>query len=248
MKKIIFVVFACTTGTLIAGAQTEKGNMFVGAGIGNTSYSSQGDNYSYSDGNSRQTDIKINKIVLNPTMGWFVTNHLIAGANVGLNYTHNKNNTNITEAPASTSNKVTNTFTVDAGPFLRYYFFNGQPSNTLLFVQADGSIGAGSGSSSGSGTTANYTYTSTGKVSNVFTYDGGASVGITHFIQKNVGLDIAAGYLYTHQKSSNTDVNDRTMNAGGKTTINNNYDLASHVSGITLSAGFHWFLQGKNHG
>src|SRR5436309_10709585 len=103
MKKIIFAACLCIATTSLVNAQTQKGNLFVGASIGNTSYSSATDNYSYSDGNFRNTDIKINRIGLSPRLGVFVTDHFIVGGSFGLNYIHNKTNDDITENSLQTS-------------------------------------------------------------------------------------------------------------------------------------------------
>lgn len=247
MKNIIFSALLCAASTSLVHAQTAKGNLFAGTSVGTTGYSSATSNYDYIDGNNRTTDTKTYSLSANPTLGVFVSDHLIVGGILGLNYRHVKANTDITENAPSNSNSTTNTFTVDLGPFVRYYFFQNTPSNTLFYLQGQGTVGLGSGNSSGSGANNNISYTSSGKVSNVFTYTGGGSIGITHFIQKSIGLDLGVGYGYTHEKSTNVSNEYRTANVGGtKTTVTNNYDLSTSTNGITLSAGFHWFIHGKN--
>jgi hypothetical protein len=247
MKKIIVMALVCAASASFVRAQTEKGNMFVGATVGDLSYASQTSDFSFSDGRLRTADQKLTSLEFNPTLGWFVTNHLVFGGGITLKYDHNTVNNTVTGkqiTPTLTSNTA-NDFTLNVGPFLRYYFFNGQPSSTLFFIQGYGNVGVGSGTSSGSGSSPSSSYTSSGKVSNIFSYDAGGSIGITHFIEKNVGLDVAVGYGYVHEKSTNTEQTITTATGGGTTTTNNNYDLARHLNGVSFSAGFHWFLHNK---
>jgi len=251
MKNTILTLLVCALSTCFANAQIAKGDLFWGASVGSTSYSSATSNFSYIDGNGRLTNSKNYGLVLNPMLGVFVTDHLIVGGLLGLNYSHNNTNSSATEGGVSTSVSTTNNFTIDAGPFLRYYFFDRLPARNLLYLQGQGTIGAGSGNSSGSGSNINSTYTSSGTVKGIFTYTGGASIGVTHFIGRDhgLGLDVSLGYLYSHLKSTNADDTYRTITStGNKTTAASNYDLATHTNGVTLSVGFHWFINAKNKG
>ncbi len=249
MKNIIFSALLCAAGTTLVHAQTGKGNLFAGASIGSAAYSSASNNYDYIDGNNKTTDSKTYAISGSPSLGVFVNDHLIIGGVFGLNYKHLKNEENTTETAILNSKTATNTFTVDLGPFVRYYFFQNNPSSTLLYLQAQATAGTGSGNTAGSGTSNSIAYTSSGKVSNIFTYTGGGSIGVTHFFQKTVGLDLGIGYGYAHEKSTNVNNQYKTASSGGaKTTVTNDYDLNTSTNGLTLSAGFHWFIPGKNKG
>ncbi len=249
MRNLIPLLIVCTLSTSFVHAQIKKGYLFWGASIGATTYSSVTNDYSYIDGHNRTTNTKTFGLILNPSLGVFVTDHLILGGLLGLNYSHNKINTNATEGGVSASVTTSVNYTINAGPFLRYYFSERLLSKNLLYLQAQGTVGTGNGNSSGSGFNSYSTYILSGTVNSIFTYTGGGSIGVTHFISRDhiLGLDISFGYLHSYVKSTN--VNDTyiiTSATGNKTTAANNYGLATHTDGFTLGVGFHWFINAKN--
>ncbi len=242
MKKIIIAALVCAASVTVVKAQTEKGNLFMGSTIGYTEYSSQNQNLAYPDGNFENTNTKFSGILLQPEFGVFVSDHLVFGGNLNLDYRHFNRILNKTETSTVNSSTITNTTTVTIGPFLRYYFFGSQPASTLFYIQAGANAGTGGGNTSGTGSNPSVNYTVSGTVNQMFVWGGAGSIGVTHFISKDIGLDIALGYLYDHEKSNNVNTTDNTATSGSKSTSSNNYELASHTNGVTLSAGFHWFL------
>ena len=243
MKKIILVALTCTAFILKTTAQVSKGTIFLGTSIGSTTYSQATNDYSYPDGGSKTTTPDIYSLSLSPQAGVFVTNHVILGGTLGVSYSHNKTNTSNTETSASSSTSMTQTATFNLGPFMRYYFYETAPRKTMLYMQVQGTVGLGGGSSSGSGTTTTTTYTSSGTVTNIFTWTGGASVGVTHFVQHNIGLDFALGYSHSYENSNNTNSTLTTTTSNGKQTAKpNDYTLATNTDGFTVSLGFHWFI------
>ncbi len=243
MKNIILVAFFCAVSPCLFAQQLSKGTLFVGSSIGNTNYNSITNNYNYIDSGLRKTTNHNFGIGLSPQVGVFVTNHLIVGGSFGLDYTHSKQDIQSTEGNLISNDTKRNTFTINAGPFARYYFFGTTPGSTLFFTQLDARVGTGSGNSSGSGDNQANTFTSTGKISKIFSWNAGGSIGVTHFTQKNIGLDIYAGYNYGHDKSHNvTATNYASKSGAGNTVTTSDYDLTAHNNNIMFGAGFHWFL------
>src|SRR5689334_2216056 len=90
MKSIILVAIFCAVSSCLLAQQLSKGTLFVGSSIGSTNYNSITNNYDYVDSGLRKTINHNFGIGLTPQMGVFVTNHLVVGGNLGLDYTHNK--------------------------------------------------------------------------------------------------------------------------------------------------------------
>lgn len=250
MKSIILLAVVSIALTSTVKAQTSKGNLFLGTGIGSTVFTSTTADYSYIDGGARKNSSHIYGINAGPQVGVFVSNHLILGGTLGFNFTTNKTDGNTTETNQSTTTLTTNNYTVNLGPLMRYYIFNATPAKTLFYLQAQATIGTGYGNSTGSGNAnTTTTYTSDNKINSIFSWTTGTSVGITHFIRKNIGLDFSIGYNHISNKS--TYVNDTyTTNNLTKvvTTKTNNYDLTTGNNNIGISAGFHFFIDRKPKG
>lgn len=239
MKKIFLAIAICTAAFTGAKAQLTKGNMFVGADLGTTSYSFGTQSFNYSSAGSIQNDNnKTYSLDFAPSMGVFLTNHLVFGGTLDLSYSHISDNiTNTNSTLVSNESKSDNT-TVTLGPFLRYYFFDSTPSKTVFYIQASGLAGSGSGSSSGSDEASSESpgqYSS--NISNEFVIQGSGSLGITHFISKDIGLDLAIGYTYDYEHYTDTyNTNPTTPGSSGS------YKASIPKNGIGINAGFHFFL------
>ena len=112
-------------------------------------------------------------------------------------------------------------------------------------MQLNGAVGTGSGSTTGDSYTETSTGNTNGKVSDILTWNAGASIGLTHFFYKRIGMDFALGYNYSHVH--NYDINNTystNKTSGTVTTGANNYTLNTATNGATLGLGFHWFLKG----
>jgi hypothetical protein len=242
MKRIIFPAVLCVVSSGLF-AQLSKGTLFVGSTIGTANYNSVTNDHDYIDSGFRKTINHNFGIGLSPQMGVFVNSHLVVGGSLGFDYAHNKQNIESTEGNVDYRDTRKNTFTINAGPFARYYVFKASPGSTLFFTQLDARVGTGSGNSSGNGDNTNNTFTSSAKISKIFNWNAGGSIGITHFIQKSVGLDAFAGYSYNHNKSYNTATTDYTSKADGENSSRTiGYDLTTHTNNIVLGVGFHWFF------
>lgn len=250
MKKSFLITICGIACTSMAAAQISKGTIMLGPTVGSTSYSSATDNLDYSTGTNtnRNTSTKTFGLSLGPQAGVFLTNHFVLGGMLGYNITSRK--TDVTtnssvHAPVTANTKTTN-YTLNIGPFMRYYFYNKLAKN-LFYLQASGTAGTGNGTSSGNGINVNSTYVSDGKVSHIFTWNAGGGIGLTHFFTNSVGMDIGLGYGYTSTSDKNTS-NTLTTNKTTDNTIStdNNYKETVKTNGITLGVGFHWFLNCKH--
>lgn len=244
MKKIFITAILYMGCTILAKAQLQKGNLFVGSSFGAASYNSIDNTSDFSDGNTNQQHQKNFNLNIDPTYGVFLTDHFILAGVFTLDYNHDRtDNVNLEPAVANSTSTVASTqFSI--GPLVRYYFFNAKPGNNLFYLQAQAAVGTGSGTSSGYGSSATSSYVSAGKLSDMFLYRGGVAVGITHFVRKNLGLDISVGYNYTHQNYTNA-YNTATTNSATGVVKDPLYsaNVNSANNGIILSAGFHYFIR-----
>ena len=237
MKRIFLVLAICFTGLTSLKAQLAKGNLFVGSTIGSTAYNWGTNTYLYSAGNTQKLDSKQFAIDLTPSLGVFVTNHLVFGGSLDVGYSHNKSDVTNTDGSVVPTQTTINNSTYSIGPFLRYYFYNSTPSKTLLYVEGRATVGSGSGSTNElDSNTGNTTYTATDN--NVFLFTAAGSLGVTHFITKNIGLDVALGYSYDYEKYTT----DFTFDPNSGNTSSGSKKATLPQSGITLFAGFHFFL------
>jgi hypothetical protein len=246
MKKTILIFAGCLLAITSVKAQLAKGNLFIGTGLGTTTYNFGTYTYTYPDANVKTQDEKDYSLTLSPSIGVFLTDHLIFGGSLGLSYSNEKINETSTIDNYLVDNTTSNTTTATIGPFVRYYFFDAQPTKTVFYFQADAGVGFGGGSSTGSTlSTANTSATSSGNINGLFIFKAGGALGLTHFIQKNIGLDVSVGYTYDDE-SYNTTANTQSTTAGGVvSSASNSFKAKVPQNGIALSAGFHFFIPNK---
>jgi hypothetical protein len=246
MKKIILSLATCAIALTSVKAQMAKGNLFMGTVLGTTTYNFGTFTYNYSDANIKTEDQKHYSLSLRPSMGVFLTDHLIFGGTLALSYSHDQDNISNTTDNLLINNGTTNSTTFSVGPFVRYYFFDSQPAKTLFYLQAEAGVGTGGGSTTESTlNTANTSISSSGTTNGMFVFRGGGSLGLTHFIQKNIGLDIGVGYAYDYESYTSTLSTQTTPSSGAAATGSSSYKAKVPQNGITLSAGFHFFIDTK---
>jgi hypothetical protein len=246
MNKLITAAIAILTLSFSAAqAQFTRGTVMLGTSIGSTGYSSANSDYGYDVGTFRTTSTHNFTISGGQQMGIFLSPHLVIGATPSLAYTtsHVKTDIQNTNNTSTGSNATTNTFTISIGPYVRYYFAS-VPGNNWFYFQGNGSVGTGTGSNSGNSFTATSTSAINGKVSDIFTWNAGGSLGITHLFYKRIGLDLSVGYLHAHTHNYNVN-NTSTINktSGDLSASTNNYTLGTGTNSATLGFGFHWFME-----
>ena len=246
MKKATLASAACLVFSLGASAQFSKGTLMLGTTIGITGYSSANSDYDYNAGNTRSTGTQTFSLSVGPQIGVFLTQHLVFCATPSLSLSSSHVSTTNTSAAAIQTGSTTTTPTtaISIGPFLRDYFAM-VPGNNWFYAQINGSVGSGSGSSSGNSYTSTSTSSTNGKVSGIVNWNAGASLGLTHFFYKRIGLDVALGYLYSHAHSYNVNNTITTTKSSGDVAQSaSDYTLNTGTNGLTFSAGFHWFMKG----
>jgi hypothetical protein len=247
MKKVCFLMISASTFFVHqANAQFAKGTLMLGTTVGTAGYSSANSDYGYDVGTLKNTGTNTFTFSVGPQIGVFLSPHLVLGATPAFSINTSKatsttNNTNSTTSGTTTN---TTTLTVTLGPFMRYYI-NPGPTTNWFYFQINGAAGTGSGTTSGTSYTNTNNSTSDGKVGNIFTWNAGASVGLTHFFYRRIGMDVALGYSYSHVHNYDSNNNYSTNKTSGVTVpTTNNYTLNTATNGVTLGVGFHWFLKG----
>ncbi len=225
-------------------AQFQKGTLLLGTTIGTTGYSNANADYGYDLGSAKAISTDTYTFSVGPQIGVFLNARTVLGGNLSVNYSHGNSTTSNTSATdvVTDSKATTNTLTFSVGPFLRYYFSN-LASKNWFYGQITGAAGTGTGNSTGNGSTTTTSYTSSGKTNGIFNWNAGASVGMTHFFAKRIGMDFALGYTYNHQKSTSDNSTYTTNHSSDLvTSTTNNYGLTTITNGVTASVGFHFFL------
>jgi hypothetical protein len=247
MKKLILITLGgMMLFAMKANAQFAKGTIMLGTTIGSTGYSSANSDYGYDVGTLKNTGTNTFTFSVGPQVGVFLSPHLVFGATPAFSISTSHVNTTTTNTNNTTTGSTTSTTTttVSIGPFLRYYFA-GLSGNNWLYGQINGAVGSGSGTSSGNSYTATSTGNTNGKVSSILTWNTGASLGLTHFFYKRIGMDMALGYSYSHVHNYDTNNTYSTNKTSGNITAStNNYSLNTATNGVTFAVGFHWYLRG----
>jgi hypothetical protein len=247
MKKLFLLTMVIIALSVShARAQFARGTLMLGTTIGTTGYSSANSDYGYDVGTLKNTGTNTFTFSVGPQVGVFLSPHLVLGATPAfiISTSHVSSTTTNTNNTSSGSTTSTTTTTVSLGPYMRYYF-NPGPTSTWFYAQINGAAGTGSGTSSGNSYNNTTTGNTNGKVSNIFTWNAGASLGLTHFFYRRIGMDIALGYSYNHVHNYDTNNTYSTNKTSGNiVATTNNYNLNTATNGVTLGVGFHWFLKG----
>lgn len=240
------MIVACLLFSLYSKAQFSRGTIMLGTTIGSTGYSDANSNYSYDVGTLKSTGTNAFTFSAGPQIGIFLSPHLVFGAtpSISLSTSHVNTTTTNTNSSVTGSTTSTTTTTFSIGPYLRYYLL-GIPGNNWFYLQANGAVGSGTGTSSGNSYTTTALSNTSGKISRIFTWNTGASLGLTHLFYRRIGMDVALGYNYSHAQNYNVNNTFTTNKTSGTITAStNNYTLNTGTNGVTFAVGFHWFLKG----
>lgn len=244
IRSFLSITIVALFFTLSARAQFKPGILMIGTTVGSIGYSSANSDYGYDVGTAKTTGTNTFTFSAGPQIGVFLTPNLVFGGSLSYTLSHSTATTTNTSATnAITGSKTTtNTNTLSLGPLLRYYFA-GLKGNNWFYGQVNGAVGTGTGSSSGSSYTTTTTGNSTGKTNGIFNWNTGASLGMTHFFFKRIGMDFSIGYSYSHAHSDNNNITYTTKTSTSViTSATNNYSLNTGTSTITLGVGFHLFI------
>lgn len=194
MKKIFISLLALVLVSL--NGQTKKGDLIVGASIGNMRFSDNNSTTSYphlaTDYKSESNSFSFS---INPEIGWFLADNFAVGAMLymGISSSNSSSSNNMTTV---TSEGESSFFSLSAGPFARYYFGNNEKGKP--FAQASFEYGLYPGkskSSSSSGSSSETKYKPKGD------WIASASFGYEHFISEYVGVFAMVGVGYGKSKT-----------------------------------------------
>lgn len=200
MKRLFIALFAISGLALTANAQEfgfKQGNGFVEGNVG------------FHSSNDKNTDTKVNEFEITPKVGYFLTDKVAIGIQLGVSTSKNENSTTGYEK------KVND---LGAGVFGRYYFLElGKRFKTYTEV----GVGYATSKTETRPTTAANTNTVKSKVLGI-----GAGVGANYFLTEKIALNFALANVigFTSEKvDGQKAVTNFGLNAGS---INNIFDAA----------------------
>lgn len=232
------VLFLTCTGSI--QAQFSKGTRMVGATIGSAFFNSGKSEYSVASSTPGYTS-NTNAIGINlsPSFGWFLNSSTVVGGRLLFGYDYDKiidDQNNITFRKNEDKQ-----FSVSLGAFARKYFGT---DGFIPFAQLNIDAGTGNTKKEGFYYASNYKETYSGKSSGDFVADAGLSLGLTKMLNKNVGLDIFAGYLYSYEKTKMKTTTSKDIDYNG--TIDeegiSNLTTKSTTHGVHIGIGLQVFL------
>jgi hypothetical protein len=239
---LAFILLLVNTAT----AQFSKGMRMPGVTLGGAFFNSGKTEFTPTSPNTSGyiSNTNTGGFSLSPSLGWFITNDLIVGGRIIAGYNYDKN---IDEQNDVTFRKnIYKTFNAGLGVFLRKYFLT--PGSFIPFAQLNISGGSGSSKSDGFFYATGYKETYDGKSSGDLFYSGGIDLGVTKMLNDHIGIDISAGYLYSHNKNKFKITTKRDIDYNGtideegveeNTTTKKNH-------GFSFGVGLQLFLGGKN--
>jgi outer membrane protein W len=107
-------------GSAAGMAQFVKGDWLADMSIGNISFNKADYQTTNATASSKQADRSFST-VLNPTVGYFIGNHLVVGGSLAVGYQHFRSKAYAGTGKLSTDYQSAST-SLGAGPFIRYYF------------------------------------------------------------------------------------------------------------------------------
>ncbi len=239
MKKLIFASLFFIA--LSSYGQFTKGTRTVGLSIGSLGFSNFQQTFDYGSGGTFSDINNTLNISINPSMGKFISDVLLVGGGVTINFSNSKYD-------GGTKNNTGNTLTAGVNGFGRYYF-----GTTGFMPYGQVSLGAGFGSGKRDGDekgtyTSGQTYSSkySEKFDGIFDITAGAGVGLTKLVTKNIGLDLGLTYQFNRRSYKYSSVNDLvfTNPTGGEQRKGNN-KYTGTSNNVQFSVGFLIFLDSK---
>lgn len=233
--------------SLTANGQFKKGDKMVGASIASLAFNSGNADISVASIGSNESKITSYNVLINPSIGWFISNKTVVG--VTLNINPNGQKTTYEQNGTTYQSDKSNTFNIGLGGFARNYF--SASGNLLPFVQAslnggisnlktDGFFYGGSGSGA-------YKDTYTGKSTGGSFVNASFTGGFTKMLGENAGLDLYLGYNFSYNKNvfKRTILRDQGIDGSIDTRSENETTTKFTNHGFLLGVGFQIFLHPK---
>ena len=224
----------------VASAQFTKGTRMVGVSLGSAFFNSGKKEFSVPAPTTGYTSsINSYGFGISPSMGWFISSDMVVGARVMLGYNYDK--TIDADNNVTFRKNIRTSFTGSIGGFARKYFGT---DGFMPFAQVHADAGSGTSHTEGFLYTTVYKEIYTGKSSGDFSADGGLSVGVTKLLNDHVGLEIAAGYLYSYNKNKFKTTTSRDIDRNGTIDEEGISQLTTKYTnhGASISIGLQVFL------
>lgn len=227
-----------------AFAQFSKSDRMVGASVASMSYNSARTDGSVASVGVATAHTKNHDLLLNPSMGWFISENTAVGASLLVNpsgtTTHYETN-GITFQKDRESG-----FNAGVGGFVRHYirgngdflpFAQAGINGGLSWLESSGFFYGGSGVDA-------YKDTYAGKSSGGIFFNGTLLAGVTKKLSAHTGLDIYLGYQYSYSKHDyeRTITTDRQIDGNIDEIRKSEVRTTHNNHGLVLGLGFQVFL------
>jgi outer membrane protein len=234
MKKLLLVLISFTA--LSTYGQFTKGTRIVGVNIGSVGFNANNTSFDQDGvGVSTSTTNFIN-FSLTPSMGWFINENIVIGANLGVNF-QNRN-----YKAGSFADSKTNDLTFGLGGYGRYYF---GASGFMPYGQV--SLGGAFGSGKGTGNSKNSSYSDKWEENKkgIFNLSAGALLGLTKMVNKNIGLDLGLGYSFVNSSYNYSAITNRQFVTSNTERLETKGKYNNSTHGVAVSIGMLVFLDPK---
>jgi hypothetical protein len=241
LKQLLFLIAAATI-TTAGTAQFKKGNLLVETNLGNISFGNN--NYTYeTSGATRKSDGKSFSIGLYPRVGFFVSDNLVVGTELGL-YLYSSSGNDFNATGVKTSDNKGSSFNIGLSPFVRYYFNAAKESKGRFFAQ----LGGGFELTLSNNYDYNYYSGTTGALSSKFKYNypkkplyynANILAGYNYMVAPNVALNLNLGYRYSANSSEYTYT---TTTAAGVATTSPSTISKSNSGSVDWRMGITMFI------
>ncbi|HPT21126.1 MAG TPA: outer membrane beta-barrel protein [Bacteroidales bacterium] len=205
MKRIIVLLFIVLAGYTVK-AQPAAGKVFLGGDLGLSVETNK-----YKSGSTTTKNYTSTSIALLPQAGFFVSDKIAIGAQVGLRSV-------IYKYPDASLEKITNT-TVVINPFARYYLISGTGG---IFAEANMGIEAGKVKNS-------YNTNNTTE-KNITTFSFGVAPGAYYYITPKIAIECKFGWAGFQSYIEKHNDNDKS--------ITNDFGLNLNPSSLSLGITF----------
>jgi hypothetical protein len=234
MKKLFFICLLLAT-TCLVFPQNKKGNLLIGTYLGSGGLSfSNSENGSSTSTNIGKQDSNGFSIGVGPSIGYFLTDNLVAGTYCSLSYSSSSND-NSNTAYESTSESSYHSLYFSVGPFVRYYIGkNNGKGMPYVHVNVGTSFYPDYSSSYSSSSGSEYTY----RYKKYSTWNAGLQIGYEHFVNSVIGLQYYLGYSFSYYNTTS----EYEYAAGTKYS----YDSKSNNHGISFGVGLQIHLDWLN--
>ncbi len=246
MRKLL-LVGVLGLSSIVCDAQFKRGDRMVGASVGNIFFNAANATQTVESVGSLDYTTRQFGLSINPSIGWFISEKTVVGASLNINPTSSK--TTYESGGSSFQEDQDNSFAIGFGGFARNYFAGS--GSFMPFAQLGLNAGINTRKTEGyfyggSGPTG-YKEVYDGKSTGGFFFNSTLNLGMTKLIGETTGLDIFAGYNFSHNKNTFNYV--RLRDEGNNGSIESRAESKTTTSfsnhGFVLGVGLQVFLRGK---